>query len=167
MHDHVKKTIDDLEVDLRTKEEAVRSVKLMINQLCKLAGVPERHVVEGAGSAPAVTSIRPDQFYGRPLATVVREYLEMRRAANLGPVKIPELFDALKSGGYLFETKNDEVGKVSLRNAVAKNPVFHKLPNHAYGLSAWYPNAKKEKSEPDDAESEKNSPASPVLVEGK
>lgn len=32
-----------------------------------------------------------------------------------------------------------------------KNPAFHKLPNGFYGLTAWYPKAKKDKSDPDNS----------------
>jgi hypothetical protein len=102
-----------------------------------------------------LSGIRPDTFYGKKMGTAAREFLEMRRAAQQGPAKPREVFDALKQGGFQFETRDDNIAMVSLRAMLRKNTVmFHKLPNGAYGLRNWYPNAKPQKSEDTEAGNE-------------
>lgn len=145
MSDHIHKTIEDLVAKLATQEQAVRTTKQMVNQLLVMVGEDERYAIDDASSPQGLGSIRPDQFYGRPMATVVKEYLEMRRAAGKGASTFSEIYDAMKLGGYQFDTKTDEIAKSSLRSALIKNPAFHRLPNGHYGLTAWYPKAKKDK----------------------
>jgi hypothetical protein len=97
---------------------------------------------------PRLAAILPtvgnaDTFYGKTIATASREYLEMRRGANLGPASPREIFDALTQGGYQFEAKSETIAMVGLRSNLRKNSkTFHRLPNGQYGLLAWYPNAK-------------------------
>jgi hypothetical protein len=71
-----------------------------------------------------------------------------KRSGGAGPATPREIFDALKQGGYQFETKNDEIALVSLRALLRKNtPTFAKIPNSgSYGLTAWYPHLKKAKA---------------------
>jgi hypothetical protein len=64
--------------------------------------------------------IRPDQFYGQPLASAVRTILEMRKQQDLGAATVKEIFEALTMGGYQFNTKNDEVAVASLRKPVPR-----------------------------------------------
>ena len=89
-------------------------------------------------------------------------YLDMRRAQGLGPATPREIFEALKAGGYQFETKNEITALIGMRALLRKNTVtFHKLPNASYGLLAWYPDAKAGKPFDDDDEtSEKETAAS-------
>jgi hypothetical protein len=96
-----------------------------------------------------ITTIRRGMFYGQPLATCVRQILEMRNAAQLGAGSVNEIFAALKEGGYAFETKDDENAKSGLRQSMRKNPIFHRIPSGEWGLLAWYPNAKVEKDDDD------------------
>ncbi|MCK1329874.1 MULTISPECIES: hypothetical protein [unclassified Bradyrhizobium] len=120
----------------------VRDKKKTVNTLCGVAGREELYTVE-APDAAIPNRIRPDQFYGQALATAVRTILEMRKQQNLGAATINEIFDALTTGGYTFNTKNDDVARQSLRNSLSKNTItFHKLPNGRFGMLSWYPNAK-------------------------
>ena len=91
---------------------------------------------------------RPDAYYGQPLHTAIRTYLELRE--HIGPATVKEIHSAMVDGGYQFETASDVNAQRSIRITLTKNSsVFHKLPNGAYGLLSWYPNAKKpKKSEP-------------------
>jgi hypothetical protein len=142
------KTVEKAQEKLRALEEEIRKIKRFINSAYDLEGEAPIYLDVDETSRPATAISRKDQFYGRPLATVAREILEMRFAANLGAASIDEIFDALKSGGYQFEFKDQETAKRGVGISLAKNTtVFHRLPNGYYGLAAWYPNAKKAKAE--------------------
>ncbi len=124
------------------EDSAVR-LKTIINELCAKGGLPPRYgPSELERSSGASFDFRSDQFHARPLATCVREYLDIRRRANMGPATTNEIFDALAKGGYEFGAKNEQIARVSMYNSVNKNPAFYKLPNKKWGLREWYPNAK-------------------------
>ena len=143
MSDHITQTIAVLEERLRSKLEEVEAVKNMINELAKLAGQPLPHAEATRAAAPGIASLRADHFYGRPLATVVREYLELRKASGLGPASVNEIHEALLKGGYAFDTSNDAIAKRGLRVSLSKNSsVFHRLPQGEWGLVEWYPAVK-------------------------
>jgi hypothetical protein len=87
------------------------------------------------------------------MGTAAREYLEMRKARNLGPARPKEIHRAMVDGGFQFDTKDETVAMVSLRAMLRKNTVmFHKLPNGSYGLKSWYPHARPSKVGDDDTE---------------
>jgi len=146
-------TISDLEKMVAEHEASALRVKTIINELCVKSGLPLRYAPERLHHSNGISqNIRSDQFHARPLATCVREILEIRRRANTGPASNNEIFDTLVQGGYEFNTKTDAVAHVSLYNSMNKNPVFYKLPNKKWGLREWYPNAKQQ------PESEANAP---------
>jgi hypothetical protein len=151
MSEHVKQTIADLQDELRQQEQSVIETKRLINTLCKRAGMdPIYGDAELAISSGPSLSIRGDQFYGQPLATCIREILEMRKALNQGPATVNEIYDALATGGFKFETKNEDNAKRGLRISLTKNTsIFHKLPTGKFGLLEWYPNAKAAKPKDD------------------
>ena len=154
MSDHIKKTINDIEAKLKPIEVEAKKLKTTINQLCQVAGLPERYRIDADEPETSIpTEIGSDQFYGQPLATCVRTYLEMREAAgNERTSTVAEIYDALVQGGYRFESKNGDYAKRGLRQSLTKNTAFHKLPNGRYGLTAWYPNAKPARAaEPDNS----------------
>jgi hypothetical protein len=136
--------INEIVAEITAMEGAVRDKKKTVNTLCGVAGREEMYALTEAPEASAVPSrIRPDQFYGQPLASAVRTILEMRKQQNLGAATNNEIYDALIAGGYTFNTKTDDVARASLRNSLSKNTVtFHKLPNGRFGMLSWYPNAK-------------------------
>jgi hypothetical protein len=148
--DYILKTIADLDRTIAEHEAKTIRLKESVNDLCGMAGIPTKYSVTALQSSTQVFNIRSDLFHGRPLATSVREYLEMRRRADMGPAAIAEIFDALVSGGYEFNTKNDQISRVSLNNTISKNPIFYKLPNKRWGLQEWYPNARKRQPEEQD-----------------
>jgi hypothetical protein len=139
----IVKSIDDLEGQLLQK-------KRLANELCKEYGRPPRYLDTENQKAASLTMTGRDVFYGRPMATVVREFLEMRGPSNqggLGAATVNEIYDAIVGGGFKFETKDEANAKRSLRIALAKNTAtFHKVGtgagSDAYGLTEWYPSVR-------------------------
>lgn len=143
VREEFKPAIDTLLLDLADQEKQVIDTKLVINRLCSRAGIEPLFPDAAAAASHTMGSIRPDTFYGKVLNTAAREYLEMRRSANLGPASPREVYEALVKGGYASEAKDEETALVAVRATLRKNSsVFHRLPNGTYGLLNWYPNAK-------------------------
>jgi hypothetical protein len=145
--------IDGLERELEEVERKAGELRGAINTLCRLAGIEARYA-EGsinAKTAPTLTQLRPDTFYGKKMQTAAREFLEMRKTADLGPATPKNVYEALRDGGYQFETQDEVTALISLRATLRKNSqTFHKLPNGQYGLRAWYPNARPAKDDDDE-----------------
>jgi hypothetical protein len=140
--------IDALE---RRREEALATAGEMersINTLCKEAGYPPRYTDSASTNSIRVTQISDDTFYGMKQTGAMRTYLEMRKTQGLGPAGTREIYDALLQGGYQFEAKTPDIAMVGMRALLRTQPlVFHRLPQGTWGLSTWYPDAKK-KDEP-------------------
>ena len=139
MREEMKPAIDALLIDLADQEKQVIETKLLINRLCTRSGMepmfPDAAAASGSG---AVGSIRPDSFYGKVLSTAAREYLEMRRSANLGPATPRDVYEALAKGGYASNAKEETTQIVMVRDTLRKNSsIFHRLPNGTYGLLIW------------------------------
>ena len=146
MSDHLKQTIADLETKLADQLAEVAKTRDTINRVSELAGLPLPYPEAAEPKRPAGGPIRPDQFYGQPLHTAMRSFLEGRRHPGPGPATVNEIYAALTAGGYQFDTKSEDNSKRVIRITLTKNSlVFHKLPNGSYGLLAWYPSAKKPK----------------------
>jgi hypothetical protein len=142
MNKTLDQAIDEIVADIGKLEAQIREKKTTVNTLCGVAGREKMYQLDEPEQA-VPSRIRPDQFYGQPLASAVRIILEMRKQQNLGAATNNEIYDALTAGGYTFNTKSDDVARASLRNSLSKNTVtFHKLPNGRFGLLSWYPNAK-------------------------
>jgi hypothetical protein len=135
----------------RRREEAlvgVAELERTINALCKEAGYPARYTETSGAGGNKVTQIGDDTFYGMKQTSAMRMYLEMRKAQSLGPASAREIYEAIKSGGYVFEAKDAETALVGMRALLRTQPlVFHRLPQGTWGLTAWYPDAKRPKSE--------------------
>ena len=153
MREILQPAINALQQKLRDYERKVSETKALINSLCEESGDPPMYAEVGSPSQPSITSIRADTFYGKVIATACREYLEMRRAANLGPAETREIFEALKQGGYPFETADAANAMTGIRQVLRKNSgQFHRLPNNSWGLTSWYERIKQRKVslQPDD-----------------
>ena len=136
--------INQLVADIEPHEAKLAEMKRMVNTLCGYAGLPARYAnVETGARNSNIASLKSDQFYGKPQATAVREYLDMRgapSAGGLGAASVREIFEALKAGGFAFDTKNEDNAMRGLRISLAKNSTtFHRLPNGQFGLLLWYP----------------------------
>lgn len=137
--------------ELARLEGEASELKKTINKLCGFAGRPPMfQVVEP--SRVNISSLRRDQFFGVPLATAVKQFLEMRgdpKAGGLGAATINEVYDALVSGGFDFQTSNGENAKRALRSSLSKNTAaFVRVGGSgdaAYGLKEWYPAVRDQK----------------------
>jgi hypothetical protein len=140
MSNPIEEAIALLQRKLKEQEREVSKTKETINRLCEAAGKPAIYADTDVSAGVVMAVTRADQFYGQPLATAVRQILEMRHAAGTGPATVKEIYETLKQGGYSFETKNDLNAMRGLRVSLTKNvALFHKLPNGQFGLVAWYP----------------------------
>ena len=84
---------------LEAQERAVLDTKKTINTLLRhMEREPMFPDAEETSSSSRTLTTRPDQFYGRPLATVAREVLESRGQA----MEAQEIIDTLERGGYDF-----------------------------------------------------------------
>jgi hypothetical protein len=148
MSDHLRQTIADLQKSLAEDERKVLDKKRLINSLAEHAGMARIYTDTELHAGPSLNlAIQSDQFYGQPLASSIRNILEMRKGLQQGPATINEIHEALIEGGFGFETKNVDNAKRGLRISMSKNTsLFHKLPNGKFGLLEWYPNARQTKS---------------------
>jgi len=143
--DALQSAVTALLAKLEAQEQSVRDTKKTINTLLHHIGKPPLFP-DAMEEAEARThlAVRPDQFYGRPLATVAREVLEARGQA----MAAQDIMDVLERGGYDFAAQGWKE-KDRLRSftiTLAKNvTAFHRLPNGFYGLSKWYPEAIKQR----------------------
>lgn len=160
--------IEALKGDVTSLEAKLASTKAATNRLCELAGMPPVYMDVDASVSEqrgAQTSIRADQFYGKVMTTAIREYLEMRRAANQGPASPREIYDAILAGGFKFDTDIEINRLTGVRTALRKSSsIFHRLPNNQYGLLAWYPRAKAAPSDDQDGEPAKRTAATAKKV---
>lgn len=138
MHDeHVDRTIELVQGQIRDLERALADKKKMVNSLCELVGRDAPYA--NVEPSTAGTVLRTDEFYKRPLASVVRTILERRAIASLGAASIDAIYADMIRGGFQFDAKNDGTAKRSLATSLAKSTyLFHKLPNGDFGLTAWY-----------------------------
>lgn len=138
--------------------EAERSrLRAFVNQACEISGrepvfpdVDASAVIAAIppvfAPAPGAPSVRPgsihirsDQFFSVPLAGAVRSFLELRKAAGLGPATTEEIHEGLARGGFSFPSKDVDNQKRGLQVSLSKNTTaFRRLPNGLYGLAEWY-----------------------------
>lgn len=151
--------INDLVSKIDDRMAPILEDQRTVNRLCAVAGLPARYPEVDTVRAGGTRSIKRDQFHGRPLATAVKQYLELRGPSDrggLGAATVNEIFDALIMGGYKPETNDEANAKRGLRIALTKNSyVFYRVSSDAsdggstYGLLEWYPNAKPQKADDD------------------
>jgi DNA-directed RNA polymerase delta subunit len=125
------------EVEIKLRE--LEGLYIAANQLCKLDNIPPLYEL-GKHDKEAVQdrTLQGDEYYGKPLATVITEILQKKKS----PAIIDEILARMKEGGYIFEVKEPLLA-VSI--SMGKNKKFTKLPNEKWGLTDWYPNVKEKK----------------------
>jgi hypothetical protein len=134
MEDKLNFAVEVLLEQLQEELRRVTETKIMINSLRKRMGqdpmFPEGAEADGFAG-------RADQYYGKPLATAVRDYLALRNEAR----SVEQILRGLEQGGFDFRALQwqDDDRIRSLAISLAKNSqVFHKLPNGTFGLVSWY-----------------------------
>jgi len=143
MSDHIQQTIDDALNELRARESSVIELKKLINQLCQFAHrdpmfTDKDMQIQADKSGPLV---RKNSFYGKPLATCIKEYLVARSNANLvKEATLDEIVEALTEGSFDLRSlcKDEKDAKRVVAISLGKNVAFHRLPNGDYGLAEWY-----------------------------
>lgn len=145
--EHIRKTIDEANEKIRQLEAEIIGHKKLVNQLCAFAKLEPQYgddALQPEG-APQL-AVKRNSFFGQPLSTCVREFLEMRWRAKLGPASLDDIFGALKTGGFDLDqisTKSETDQKRGLAITLGKNSVtFIRLPNDDWGLVEWYPGYK-------------------------
>jgi hypothetical protein len=141
---HAEKTIIDLESRLQELDAESKKIKSAINCLCDVMGLPPKYQ-DLEEERKSIHNQRADEYYGKPLATVVTEVLNKREVQELGAATLDEIYEQLINGGFRFTGKNDGIKKRGLAISMSKNQKFHKLPNDTWGLTKWYPNVKETK----------------------
>lgn len=143
MNEHIEKTIEHALSELRKQEDAAISTKRLINQLCAFSG--KEPMFADASLQPSnmagVVTVQKNSFYGRALATCIREYLDSRKVTcAVKEATLDEIMGALEDGTFDFEkiTSNADDRKRSVAINLSKNPAFHRLPSGDWGLQDWY-----------------------------
>jgi hypothetical protein len=157
--EHIHKTIEVANERIRQLEAEAIKHKKLVNQLCAFANMePQYGDADLQTEGVASLTVKRNSFFGRPLSTCVREFLEMRQKATLGPASLDEIFGALKTGGFDLEqisTKSDTDQKRGLSIMLGKNSqTFIRLPNDDWGLQEWYPDYKDKKRKKAEANKE-------------
>ena len=116
MSEYIKMAIEDLERKLQHQLEEASETKKAINVLCKQLGEPVRFA-DVSTEIVRASSVRPDQFFKKPLATAVREYLQMKGSA----ATVDEIYEALQKGGFNFVGKNAAIKKRGLQISLSKS----------------------------------------------
>ncbi|CAN5734699.1 hypothetical protein BH18ACI4_BH18ACI4_28620 [soil metagenome] len=161
-------TIDKIYAQIGGLEEQIEKKQEAINMLYEMEGEPVAFPNIGAARASAAVAFRGDQFFGKPLATAVKEILEQRWGRKLGAMSLNELFDVMKAGGFDFGNSDDKIARRNLSIALSKNPHFMRVPaNNHIGLTEWYPNVKRKKETKDEEVSETSEPKGPEEDEEK
>lgn len=136
MSEYLTKAIEELEGKLQQQMDEVVETKKAINVLCRQLSLPARYADVQAESARGVPAIKGDQFFKKPLATAVRDFLKLKD----GAASLDEIYAALKQGGFEFVGKDETIEKRGLQISLAKNRnmfAYLKTTN-AFGLWEKY-----------------------------
>lgn len=149
MSEQIKTAIEQVEAQIAAKEAEILSpLKITVNQLCQMIGEPARYEINGTGTVAGTVKrkameFRSDQFFGRPLAQCVTEYLETREAAGLPrTASMDDIFEALVKGGYKTDDGNEDFAKRGVKISLTKNTAQFAKVGENFGLKKWYPNSK-------------------------
>ena len=144
MSEQIKNAIESLYGEMEILNQKMTEIKKSINNLSAIIDEEQPFKDLELTSVIGGNNIRPDQYFGKGLATAVKEYLKARgRAATP-----QEIYEALKSGGFEFTgTKGEKIQMRNLAISLSKNStdfVYVKNSN-AYGLWEFYPEKKRER----------------------
>src|SRR4030042_6028152 len=144
MANNIEQAVKPLEDKLQAALAEVKKLKTAINTYYEAMGEPLKYPDIGQESVQGAAP-RPDEYYGRPLATVITEVLQKRKQANLGSAPLDTIFNELVAGACKLQGKDAGIQKRNLAISLSKNPKFHRLDNNTWGLREWYPDVKESK----------------------
>jgi hypothetical protein len=140
-------------------EQRVLELKRAVNSLDREKGRTASYGDAELASkrANGTMAIKTDQFLGATIHTAMRQYLTMRRQADLGPATLPEIYDGLVSGGLEFDTENEVNRKINIRSVLRKSSsIFYRLSDKThFALREWYRGIKNKGDENGDSETKK------------
>jgi hypothetical protein len=150
MEEKLVEAIEVLKQKVEQKAKELHDAKKAVNQFCICIGEPAVYDIgENIETEQFSTNLKGHEYYMKPLAGVITNILERHGEKN-GPMTVKEIYEQMKTGGFLFETKNDENAMRNIRISMAKNTqTFHKLPTGKFGLLKWFPEAKAKKQAPE------------------
>lgn len=140
----LENAVEALYGEMGTLSGRMAEIKKTINSLSALMGKPQPFSDVELSNVSGSLSIAADQFFGKGLATAVKEFLKMRGRA----VPAKEIYEALKAGGYDFgETKAENIQYRNLTISLSKNTndFVYVKSSDAYGLWEFYPEKKRER----------------------
>jgi len=140
---HINKSIEEIEEQIQQKQKELEGLQITVNNLCKYIGIEPKYVIESQIATITHRTLKGDEYFRRPTATVITMILENRKKQDLGPASIDEIYKKMLEGGYVFKVKepNKAIG-----TALGKNQKFTKV-GEKWGLSEWYPSAKEERQQ--------------------
>jgi hypothetical protein len=144
MSDALRQAVDEIEAKIKVHLAEVADLKRAANALCRIIGTDPLYPDTDQEQAAAAGPSRPDVYYGKPLTTAAREFLEFRKRACAPE----EILKGMEQGGFDFDGLGwkGEHRLRSLSVSLSKNTaVFRRLPNGMFGLNAWYTDAPKRK----------------------
>lgn len=140
MSDHIRLAIEEIQGQISERQKEISGLKQAVNSLCAVLKVDPLYPDIDQEIAGVVSPTRADAYYGKPLSTAAREYLEFRKQACA-----PEdILSGLVQGGFDFDAIGwkGEHRLRSLAASLSKNTaIFRRLPNGMFGLRAWYQDA--------------------------
>jgi hypothetical protein len=126
------RTIELLEQKLAEQISLTQKWKVAINAIYEVSGEPPPYEVTDAAAAHAAKAKRyaPHQFYGKPLASVVREIL-----SDHGGLTEDEIYRHMLEGGFKFQDGDELRSKHGLKISLGKNSAFDKTSSGVYVLT--------------------------------
>lgn len=140
MSDALRQAIEEIQGKINSHIAEIGDLKKAANALCRIIGSDPLYTDSESEQSGAVSPARADAYYGKPLSTAAREYLEFRKQA----CPPEEILRGLEQGGFDFDALGwkGEHRLRSLSVSMAKNTaIFRRLPNGMFGLKAWYQDA--------------------------
>ncbi|MGA9115595.1 MAG: hypothetical protein WB626_02360 [Bacteroidota bacterium] len=136
------KAIEALQGELVAIMQRGLEIKKTINQLSALNGEDPPFSDVEFNTVTGSVNIRPDQFFGKPFNTAVKEFLRMKgRAATA-----EEIYKALSQGGYEFSgDEKYQLRGVAISLGKSRNDFVYVKSSNAFGLWDFYPGLRKKR----------------------
>lgn len=114
-------------------ESAIKTIVAKSLGSMPIGGSEDGTTDDGAEEASII--IRSDQFFGKSVMDATVEYLGLMKK----PRSAQEIIDAIKSGGYLFQTNNPAPSVTSTLNRSHTNGgQVVRVGKNMFGLAEWY-----------------------------